>query len=119
MDELNSWGHQHATDQQQKLLAQDIVEQVFDAVRPQLVGAVQAFLAMPISATALHQFELALVLLVREIGRLVLQAAVQMLEPTNIHGGTWETTYGASLLENVASIRTYLPAATINHQIAA
>lgn len=85
MDELNSWGHQHATDRQRKLLAQDIVEQVFDAVRPQLVGAVQAFLAMPISASALHQFELALVLLVREIGRLVLQASVQMLEPINIH----------------------------------
>ena len=85
MDELNSWGHQHATDRQRNLLAQEIVEQVFDAVRPQLVGAVQAFLAMPISATALHQFELALVLLVREIGRLVLQASVQMLEPNNIH----------------------------------
>ena len=84
MAELNSWGYQHATDRQRNLLAQDIVEQVFDAVRPQLVGAVQAFLAMPISATALHQFELALVMLVREIGRLVLQASVQMLEPINI-----------------------------------
>ena len=44
---------------------------------------------------------LALVLLVREIGRLVLQASVQMLEPINIHampkdlcfqcGGYWKT----------------------------
>lgn len=86
MDELNGWGHQHATDGRQKALAESIVEQSFDAVKPQLNAAVQTFLAQPVSPTALYHFELALVLLVREVGRLVLQAAVQALEPADAMG---------------------------------
>ena len=81
MDELNGWGHQHATDSQRNSLAQEIVDQAFDAVESQCVASVQAFLAQPISPTAIFQFELALMLLVREIGRLILQAAVQSLQP--------------------------------------
>lgn len=83
MDELNGWGHQHATDTQRNSHAQRIVDEVFDALRPQFVAAVDVFLKQPISPTALYQFELALLLLVREIGRSVLQAAVQSLEPAN------------------------------------
>jgi hypothetical protein len=83
MDELNDWGHQHATDTQRNSHAQRIVEQVFDSLRPQFVAAVDVFLKQAISPTALYQFELALLLLVREIGRSVLQAAVQSLEPAN------------------------------------
>jgi hypothetical protein len=83
MDDLNGWGHQHATDARRKALAEKIVEQGFAAVRPQLTAAVQAFLAQPISSTALYRFEPALLMLVREIGRLILQAAVQALEPVD------------------------------------
>lgn len=86
MDEFNCWGHQHATDQQRCLLAQRIVDQVFDTVKPRFVDAVESFLAMPISPTAFFRFEVALLLLVRELGRLVLQAVVQSLEPS--HGNT-------------------------------
>lgn len=83
MDESNRWGHQHATDAEQNTLAQEIVEQVFDAIRPCLVEAVDGFLKEPISPTTLHRFELARLLLVREIGRLVLQGVVQSLEPSD------------------------------------
>jgi hypothetical protein len=83
MDELSRWGHQHATDTQRNNLAQEIVEQVFDAIRPRLVEAVDGFLGGPISPIGLHRFELALLLSVREIGRLVLQAVVQSLEPSD------------------------------------
>lgn len=83
MDELNGWGYQHATDAQRNSLAQKIVEQAFDSVKPQFVSAVQIFLAQAISPTAIYQFERVLLLLVREIGRLVLQAAVQSLEPAD------------------------------------
>ncbi len=83
MDELNGWGHQHATDTQRNSHAQRIVEHVFDSLRPQFVAAVDAFLKQAISPTELYKFELALLVLVREIGRLVLQAAVQSLEPVD------------------------------------
>ena len=83
MDENSRWGHQHATDDQRNRLAQDLVEQAFDAIRPRLVQAVQGFLGQPVNPAELHRFEVALLLLVREIGRLVLQAVVQSLEPSN------------------------------------
>jgi hypothetical protein len=82
MDELNRWGHQHATETRRNRLAQDIVEEVFEAIRPRLVEAVDGFLGQSISPIGLHRFELALLLLVREIGRLVMQAVVQSLEPS-------------------------------------
>jgi hypothetical protein len=81
MDELNGWGHQHATDTQRYSLAQRIVDQVLDEVKPLCVSAVETFLAEAISPTAIYQFECALLLVVREIGRLMLQAAVQSLRP--------------------------------------
>ncbi len=83
MDENNRWGHQHATQAQQNTVAQEIVEQVFDAIRPRLVEAVQGFLRQPLSPSDLHRFELALLLLVREIGHQLLQAVVQSLEPSD------------------------------------
>jgi hypothetical protein len=82
MDELNGWGHRHATDTQKNFHAQRIVDEALASLRPRLIAAVEAFLKQTISPTALHQFELALLLLVREIGRLIVQAAIQSLEPT-------------------------------------
>ena len=85
MDELNGWGHQQATEQQRNSLAQTIVDQAWTAIRPQLVGTVETFLAQPVSPTALYKLEIALIMVVREIGRLVLQATVQALEPSDRH----------------------------------
>lgn len=84
MDELNGWGCQHATDRQRNRIAQSVVDQAFDAMRPRLVAAVEQFLASAVSACAFYSFEMALLALMREIGRLVLQAAVQALEPDDI-----------------------------------
>ena len=84
MDELTSWGCQHATDRQRNRIAQSVVDQAFDTLRPRLVAAVEQFLASPVSASAFHGFEIALLALIREVGRLVLQAAVQALEPDEI-----------------------------------
>lgn len=81
MDELNGWRCQHATDQQRTERVRRIVDQSFDAVRPRFIAAVDGFLAGPVSPTALYHFEAALLLLVREVGRLVLQAAIQAMEP--------------------------------------
>lgn len=83
MGELNRWGHQHATDTQRNDLAYEIVEQVFQAIQPRLVDAVDGFLGQSISPMGLCRFELALMLLVREIGRLLMQAVVQALEPSD------------------------------------
>lgn len=85
MDELNGWGCQQATDDHRNLLAQTIVDQAWDTIRSQFVDTVEVFLTQPVSPTALYQFELALMMVVREIGRLVLQAAFQALEPSDQH----------------------------------
>lgn len=85
MDELNGWGRQQATDQHRNFLAQSIVDEAWETIRSQLVETVEVFLSQRVSPTALHQFELALMMVVREIGRLVLQAAVQALEPSDQH----------------------------------
>jgi hypothetical protein len=84
MDELNGWGWQYATDRQRNRVAQGVVDQAFDTMRPRLVAAVEQFLASPVSACAFYGFEIALLALLRETGRLVLQAAVQALEPEDI-----------------------------------
>ena len=84
MDELNSWGCQHATDSQRNSLSDNLVTQAFDAIRPQLVLTVETFLVQPISAKAFFQFELALLLVVRELGRLILEGTIQGLEPDDV-----------------------------------
>lgn len=84
MDELNGWGCQHATDRQRNRIAQGVVDHAFDTMRPRLVTAVEQFLASPVSACAFYCFEIALLALIREMGRVVLQAAVQALEPDDI-----------------------------------
>ena len=84
MDEVNAWGCQDATDHERNEQARQIVEQAFDVIRPRLILTVQTFLAQAVSPTVLYEFELALLSVVREIGRLVLQSVVQALEPDDI-----------------------------------
>ena len=82
MDELTGWGHQHATDRQRNLRARNLLDHAWNATRPQLVHTLETFWKQGVSPTALYQFEIALLLLVREFGRLVIQATIQTLEPT-------------------------------------
>lgn len=90
MDEDNAWGYRHASELQRKAMAQQVVEDVFASVKPQFIAVLEHFLAQRISATAMMAFELTLLNLVRELGRLILQAATQALErdsdvlPTNL-----------------------------------
>ena len=81
MDELSDWGCHNATQQQRDEIASTIVDQAFHDLRPRLVDAGNGFLAKSVSPTAFHAFETALLLLVRDFGRLILQAVVQALEP--------------------------------------
>ena len=81
MDEHNGWGCRHATDDQRKAQAGQIIDHVFETIRPQAVAGVEAFLSRPVSATVFMEFEWMLLLLVRSIGRLILQTTVQALEP--------------------------------------
>lgn len=81
MDELNGWGHQHASQQQIDDIAEGIVDQAIVTIRPQIVAVIAAFMTAPIRATSFFHFEITLLGIVREFGRLVLQAVVQSLEP--------------------------------------
>jgi len=83
MDELNCWGGRHATADDRRAIAATIVEDVFTAIRPRLMELVITFLSRPVAAIAMFELELALLAIVREIGRLVLQAVVQALEPSD------------------------------------
>jgi hypothetical protein len=83
MDECNGWGYQHASDDQRNQLAEQIVDQAWDSVRPRLVTILQVFLAQAISPRSFYQLEMALLEIVRELGRSVLQATLQSLEPAD------------------------------------
>ena len=81
MDELNNWGHHRVTDSQRNKLAETLVNQSFDAIRPQLIARIGELLRSPLGAVSLFQFETTLLMLVRELGRLIMQATLQSLEP--------------------------------------
>jgi len=81
MDELNGWGHDHATPQQQQQVARQIVHQAFDQLEPEIVRAVEAFIVNPISPSSFYVLEMTLIALMRSLGRLILQATIQSLEP--------------------------------------
>ena len=81
MDELNNWGHYRATDSQRNNLAETLVNQSLNTIRPRLIACVSKLLRSPMGAASLLQFETALLILVRELGRLVMQATLQSLEP--------------------------------------
>ena len=80
MDHLSRWGIQHASQAQQTSVAERMVDEAFQSVRPLLIQAVLVFLAQPLSATSFWSFEFALIGLVRQLGRELLQAVVQALE---------------------------------------
>lgn len=81
MDNLTAWGLVSATAQERELAAGRIVDQVWLALRPKCVGLLVEFFGGPVSPKGFLQFELALVTLLRELGRLLIGAAVNALEP--------------------------------------
>ncbi len=81
MDQLNSWGHGHATAHQRHQVAYRLVREALDQVEPKIVQAVELFLATPISPNSFYAVELALLVLMRTLGRMILQATIQSLEP--------------------------------------
>ena len=83
MEQLNGWGHGHATAQQRHQIAHGIVHEAFEQVEPKIVEAVELFLATPISPNSFYAVELALLVLMRTLGRMILQATIQWLEPTD------------------------------------
>ncbi len=80
MDNLSRWGIQYASQDQQASVAERMVDEAFQAIRPLLINAVAAFLTQPLSPASFWSFELALIGLVRQLGRELLQAVVQSLE---------------------------------------
>lgn len=85
MEQLNGWGYQHATVQDVQQVAQRIVDQAVESLRPQLVSLVVAFITAPITPLGFFQFEIGLLNAVREFGRVVLQLTLDCLEPTGPH----------------------------------
>lgn len=81
MSEINAWGCGNATETQRRELAGTIVRQALDDAVEPLTDAVAAFLRRPLSPASFHAFELALVCLIRALGRAILQATVNVLEP--------------------------------------
>lgn len=83
MDELNHWGHQRATESQRKHLAETLVNQSLDSIRSGLIVCVSELLESPVGPKSLFAFEAALLMLVRELGRLLMQSVLQSIEPSD------------------------------------
>lgn len=81
MNDFTGWGHAHASEHDREMLAGQIVDETFQSFRDTLVAVISAFLACPLNAKSLFDFETAMLGVIRELGRRVLQAVVQSLEP--------------------------------------
>lgn len=81
MDQFKGWGLGNASEQQRTCIAHDIVDVAFQAIRNDLVAAISSFIANPINPANFFAFEMLLLSITRQFGRIVLQAVVQSLEP--------------------------------------
>lgn len=81
MDHPIRFGLPDATAQQQLQSAEQLVDAAWQSLRPQFVFLVRSFLSEPLSPSTFFTFEMALLTVVRELGRLLLQATVNTLEP--------------------------------------
>jgi len=86
VEHLIGWGLNHATDLQRAQKAQQLVDAALDKVRQPLTVAVVAFFEKPLSPSTLMALEIALLALVREIGRHLLQSVLNACEPERPHG---------------------------------
>jgi hypothetical protein len=83
MEHHIGYGLADATEDLQRRTAEAIVDTALRTIRPQLVRTVRTFIDNPITATAFFAFELALLGLTREMGRLLVESVVNALEPAN------------------------------------
>jgi len=81
VNNLNAWGLDSATDYFRVLEAQRLVDAVLSRVRQPLINAVTSFSEKPISPLALMAFEIALLGIVRELGRHLLELVLNAFEP--------------------------------------
>jgi len=81
MENFTAWGLVSATPQQREATAERIVDQMWLTLRPKCISLLVGFLSQPVSPQSFLRFELAIADCVRELGRLVLQATVNALEP--------------------------------------
>ncbi len=81
MDDLTGWGLDRETSEQRTQQAEQIVDVVLAQARQPLVAAVVVFFEKSLSPTTLMVFEIALLGLVREIGRQLLELVLNACEP--------------------------------------
>ena len=81
MDHGKGFGLADATARQRATTAERIVDQAWLVVRPMCLELVVSFLAKTLCPKAFFAFELALLAVVRELGRLLLELTINSLEP--------------------------------------
>ena len=81
MDHGKGFGLADATARQRATTAERIVDQAWLVVRPMCLELVVSFLAKTLCPKAFFTFELALLAVVRELGRLLLELTINSLEP--------------------------------------
>ena len=80
MEHSIRFGLPDATARQQMQRAEQLVDSAWDRLRPKFVKLVRSFLSEPISPSAFCAMEVALLTLVRELGRVVLESTINALE---------------------------------------
>lgn len=81
MNHLTGWGLDHASDKQRKHEAERLVDSVFDRARQPLIDTLVFFFEQQVSPLALMALEIALLGLVRELGRQLLEGVLNLCEP--------------------------------------
>jgi hypothetical protein len=81
VNHLTGWGLDHASDKQRKQEAEQLVNVVLAHARQPLIDVVVIFFEKPISPLTLMMFEMALLGLVREMGRQLLELVLNACEP--------------------------------------
>ncbi len=81
MNDLNAWGLDHAIGKQRTQEAERLVDAVLNRARKPLIDAIVAFFEKQISPFSLMAFEIALLGLVREMGRQLLELVLNACEP--------------------------------------
>lgn len=81
MDHPIRYGLSNATAREQFQLAEQLVDSAWDALRPRFIDLVGSFLHQPLTPSTFFAFEITLLTLVRELGRVLLERTINGLEP--------------------------------------
>jgi len=81
MGHVIRFGLSHATAEEQNRVAEQIANACWQAMRPMCVDTVRSFLSQPLSPSTFFAFEMALLCVVRSLGRLLLEKTINVLEP--------------------------------------